>query len=428
MMRVAFILMALAAPASATPAAAATLEAGLPPAEAVEAALDGHPAVLAARARLEAARAEARALRAGPHEFEASVSFMRRRIDGEGEYSEYDAALTRAIRLPGKAALDRRMGAAGVRMATDMAEDARHQAAVQLNDLWWDWLGAAAEARVLDAASSTAGAALDAARQRVALRDAAPLEGDQAEIALGTARAAARAAHGRAGAARASLAAQFPALPLPAQAPPLPDPALPPEGLDHLAQLVVERSHEIGAVAAEAERMGARAERARHDRLADPSIGVRGFSERGGEERGVGLLLSVPLGGAHRRARADEAGASANAAQADLAARRHEITALAARDRALAEAALAAWREAGAAAQAAQSAARRMAKGHALGGIDLTDRLYAERQAQEAALAEASARTEALRAIARIRIDSHTLWMHAEDRHEAMPSPTTLAR
>ena len=49
-----------------------------------------------------------------------------------------------------------------------------------------------------------------------------------------------------------------------------------------------------------------------------------------------------------------------------------------------------------------------------MGGLDLTERLYAERIAQEAALAEVEARTDAWHAITRLRIDSHTLWMHAD--------------
>jgi len=46
--------------------------------------------------------------------------------------------------------------------------------------------------------------------------------------------------------------------------------------------------------------------------------------------------------------------------------------------------------------------------------MDLSDLLLAERQTHDAFRAEAIARTEALRAITQIRIDSHNLWISEE--------------
>lgn len=395
----------------ASPAAAQT---PLPDPAAVARALDDHPSVVAAQAKLKAARAEARAMAAGPHEFVASASILQRRVDREGDYAEYDASLSRAVRLPGKSALDRKAGRAVISAADNMADDARHQAAISLNDLWWDWTGAATTLAVLKHSVATLEAASVAVARRVALRDAAALDADQAGAALALARSAAKAAAGREAAARASLAAQFPSLPIPASPPEPPAPELPPEGIEALGVLVVERSHEIGAAVAQAERAMLVAERSRRDRLADPSIGVRSFSERDGAERGLGLLLSVPLGGSHRRALAEQSGALALAAQADAVAIRHDIAALARRDVALAAAAFEAWQDARQSAQASASAAARTVRGHVLGGVDLADRLYAQRLADEAALAEVMARVDAWRAITRLRIDSHTLWMHEE--------------
>lgn len=395
----------------ATPAAAQT---ALPDAASVELVLDSHPVVAAAQARGTAARADARAMAAGPHEFIASGSVYQRRVDREGDYAEYDASLTRAIRLPGKAPLDRKAGEAGVRHADNMAEDARHQVAVMLNDHWWDWVGAAGERAVLEHSVATLNAASSAVGRRVALRDAPALEAEQALSALALARSAARAAAGRETAARAALAAQFPGLLLPAKAPQPPAPALPSEGFEALGVLVVTRSHEVGAATAHADQAALLAERARRDRFADPSVGIRGFSERSGAERGVGLLVSVPLGGGNRRALAERASANAVAAQAQAMAVRHDISALAGRDAATAAAAYAAWQDSQRAAEASATAAGRAARGHALGGMDIADRLYAQRLAQEAALAEAMARADAWRAITRLQIDSHTLWMHAD--------------
>ncbi|WP_416908057.1 MAG: TolC family protein [Polymorphobacter sp.] len=401
------LLLLLASPLSAEP--------GLPPEAAVAEALDDHPAVRAARARTGAAEASATALRVGPQEITAQATFQRRDVRNVGPLAEYDLQLSRPLRLLGKGRLDRAAGEAGVTAADNRADDVRHQMALLLADHWWGWTGAAAEAASLQAAADLLAEAVTATARRLELRDASPFELDQARAAEAAARAAALSAQARAAAARAALAANFPALPLPAAAPPLPAPAIPPEGIARLAELVVERSHEIGASAADLAQADALKARAARDRLPDPSIGLRAFSEQGGNERGVGLILSMPLGGRARAAEAARAAAMASAAGADLAATRSQVDAVAAEDAALARGYLDAWRQSQAAALAAETAAARARKAHSLGATDLADRLLADRLARDAALDEVQARTSALAAITRLRIDSHTLWMHDED-------------
>ncbi len=406
-MRRFWVLILLASPLRAEP--------GLPPEAAVAEALDTHPSVLAARARTGAARAAARALAIGPQEIVAQATIQRRDVRGTGLVPEYDLQFTRPIRLPGKGALDRRVGAAAVSAADNRADDVRHQTALMLARQWWGWTGAAAEARTLMHAADILQTAVAATQRRLALRDASALELDQALAAEAAVLAAVLGAEARATASRAGLAASFPGLPLPVTAPDLPLPAIPDEGIARLAGLVVERSHEIGASAAEAAHADALKARAARDRIADPSIGLRGFSEQGGNEYGLGLVLSMPLGGRARKAAADQAAAIAVSAGAELAAMRTVVDAVAAEDAALAAGNLRAWKQSRAAADSAGAAAERQRKGHALGGIDLADRLVAERLARDAALDEVKARTAALAAITQLRIDSHTLWMHQEE-------------
>jgi hypothetical protein len=122
----------------------------------------------------------------------------------------------------------------------------------------------------------------------------------------------------------------------------------------------------------------------------------------------------MPLGGRARAAAADGATAASVAAAGDLAAMRLAVNAIAAEDAALATGYLEAWEQARIAAEAAAAAATRQREGYRLGGVDLADRLVAERLARYAALDEVLARRAALEAITRLRVDSHTLWMHAE--------------
>lgn len=396
-------LLAIAAPLVAEP--------GLPDAAAVNTALDDHPSVVTARVKVEAARADARARAKGPHEVTFSGSYTRRDIDQEGSFSEYDAQLTRAFRLPGKAGLDREIGQYGVDAAENMAEDAKHQAALLLAGHWWDWLGAAAEAEVDRQAVTNYEQALAAVKRRVELKDAAPLEADQVEAALGNARLMAEQSAGRANVARARLAAHFPALSVPLEAVQVPQPAIPEGGLEHYRELVLTNSHEIAAADAQAHKMSSLAERTRREKMADPSFGVRLFSERGGAEKGAGLVFSMPLGGGHRAALSDQAAAEANAAQSDAQLARFTVREMADSDVAEATYRFEAWKRAREGLNAQIAALTKLRKGYDLGEIDLADRLLAERMVHDAFRAEATARTEAQRAITKLRIDSHQLWL-----------------
>ncbi len=384
------------------------------PIDLVDTALDSSPLVTEAAARLQAAQAQARALGIGSHEFMVTGTYIRRSVDREGGYNEFDTTLSRGIRLPGKAALDRKAGALGVEVAENLLEDARHQAALQLAQLWYDWLLAEADANVDAAATLSFDTSLVAVSRQVALRDAAALDADQVRAARDGARALEAAARGRAAAARANMAAQFPSLPLPGSVPQITAPVLPAEGLAHWRDLVLERSHEIRAAELEAERLAAVAERARLDRFADPSIGVRAFSERSGAETGLGIVASMPLGGGNRRALADQATADRTAADARLVATRRDIAATANMDLANANAGVAAWEAAAAAAASTGTAAARLRQGRKLGATDLATLLYAERQALEANRAELAARAAAVRALLKLRIDAHLIWAKPE--------------
>jgi outer membrane protein TolC len=398
----------------AAPLGAQVNDAGPLPPALVETALDDSPLVTEATAQLRAATAQARALGIGAHEFMLSGAFMRRSVDGDRGYNEFDSTLSRGIRLPGKAALDRETGALGIEVAENLLEDARHRAALQLGTLWVDWLLADADARIAADAAQSFDAAYTAVSRQVALRDAAPLDADQARAARDNARAQAVAAKGRAAAARAALMAHFPSLPVPDGAPAIAPPRLPPEGLAAWRDLVLERSHEIRAADLEAKRLGVVAERAHRDRYADPSIGVRAFSERSGAETGIGVVASMPLGGAYRRAQGDQAAANRSAAEARLVATRREITATANMDLANASAGVAAWEAAAAAAESSRATVARLRQGRRLGATDLASLLYAERQALDADRAELATRAAAVRAVLKLRIDAHLIWAKPE--------------
>lgn len=390
--------------------AARAQRADLPPDEAVRAVLDRHPGVEAALARVAAARAAGRMLRYGPDQLTLEAGYARRDVLGEGWRDEYDARLSRSFRLPGKAMLDRRAGALGIEVAENRMQDVRHQAALLLAGLWHDWLTAASHARNDEQAAEALQQALDAVRQRQQQRDAAALEVDQALAALAQARAQAVASRALREEARALLAASFPELPLPAEPPELAAPALPERGLERMRDQVIERSHEILAAEREAARLGVVSRRSQADRIGDPSFGVRLFREQGGLERGAGLVASIPFGGGSRSAAAEQASAEANAARLDLAQVERGVRATAEADLSNARGRFETWQSADQSARSTDEALARMLQGHALGGIDLADLLYARRQANEARRYEIDARSAANRAFLKLAIDSHNIW------------------
>ncbi len=383
----------------------------LPDEAVVSGVLDNHPSVLAARARVGSAEAGAEALRKGPHEVTVGGSYMRRDVTAGPSFNEFDVTITRPFRLPGKAALDGQIGDYGIMAADNNAEDAKHQAALTLNQLYWGWMTANAEARVDAQAVANLEATLKAVQRRVQLRDAAPLEADQTEAALGLARMVAQDSAGRADVARARLHAQFPDLPLPFEVPNVPAPVLAEGELDAMREEVIANSHEIAAAEAEANRRDRLALRYKKDERADPSAGVRLFTERGGEEKGMGLVVSWPLGGGHRKAVTAGAGSDAIAAWADSAAVRRSVEEMADADRAEASFRYSAWQKSRAMLDAQAAALLKVRRGYELGAIDLSDVLFAERQAHEAFRIEAAARCEAWRALTQFRIDSHRIWI-----------------
>lgn len=393
----------LAAPLAAEP--------GLPPEEAVAQALQDHPSVTAAHARLEAARARSEGIRKGNAELTVQGSYVRRDVNGGAAFDEYDAQLSRPIRLPGKARIDRAIGAYGTEVAENIAEDARHEAALLLAAHWFDWLSASAQAQVDRAAVGNYEAGLAALERRLVMHDAAQLDVDQAQAALAEARRTLEHSSGLAALARTRLQTHFPALALPVDAPEVPLPEIADARLSQLGDLVIVNSHQIAAAEAESARMAAVAERARADRVADPTVGLRLFSEFGGIERGAGVFVSLPLGGGHRKALASEAGAGASAAQADAQLARYEVSEVASSDVTEARFRLASWQRARDAVAAQMAALEKLRRGHQLGEIDLSDLLLGERMVHEAFRREAEARAEAMRSITKLRIDAHDLWL-----------------
>lgn len=385
----------------------------LPDPQRVAQAIGAQPEVRAARARVDAARAQARARAAGPHEVTASAIVQQRNIDEAGggrDYREYELQVGRAFRLPGKVALDRSIGEQGVLAAELRLDDARHQAARRLLDDWMAWLRADAQRREMDGQLEALRREHAALARRVQVGDAAQKDLDLLGVDLAQAEAQHLAASTAVDVARQALTTDFPSLSLPERVPEVTVPQQLTESAEVWARRIVERSHEIAALEADAAQADALAARSRADRFADPTIGLRLMNDRGGAERALGVVVSVPIGGRYRSAAAAGDGATAAALHGDAAAMQRDIRREAGTSVETAQARYSQWLAQRRALDASSAANRRVHRGWQLGELSLSDWLMAERMQRQIALNEAEARIAAEQARLRVLVDSHEIW------------------
>jgi len=411
-------LICISIAASAPSFAQATLP-DLPHPDIVEQTISSHPIVQAADARVAAAHAEARQRKSGPHDFILSGSYVRRDAGQQGNFNEWDSSISRAIRLPGKAKADKKIGALGIQIAENTRDDARHQVALLLKDYWFEWLSASAMVSIDKQELAIYLQELDTVRKRRRQKEAALLDEEEVQSALAAARAKLLASEAKQLEAKRALNNMFPNMPLPAFAPIVSEPKPTGRTREEWRTLIIQRSHELRMVEKEAERQGSLAKRARLDRFADPSVGVRLFSERGGEESGVGVFFSVPFGLNRRGSASDMRRAKALAAESNVLQARRLIEEVADRDVTRAESGIGIWQQAAVALKANTSVVERLRRAVELGDRDLIDLLRVLHQNHEMQRAEVTARVMAQDALVQLQIDAHEIWILAHvDIHE----------
>lgn len=393
----------------------------LPPQVQVEAAMKTQPVVNAAAARLDAAAATQSALETGSHEFELSSGLQRRNVTNEARrYNEWEIQLSRAVRLPNKARLDREIGNLTRGVAGMRLEDAEHQMARRLLEVWAGWLRSFIVADEMQAQEKLLRREQEAMARRVALGDAAQRDSDvlQAERAMLAAQVS--AARDAERAARQTMVIEFPGIEIPARPSTLPDPDPLPGGVQEWLARIVRQSVEIGIADGEAARLAKVAERGRANRTPDPTVGVRMMSERGGTERVIGVVLTVPFGTDYRSAMAATESANAAAAEAEALGVRRAVEQSAWVAAQAAESKRTQWQSFAQALAAQTTASNRTRRAWELGEAPLAEHLLTLRNLRQTRLGEAQARIDALQASALVRIDAHALW-HSKEAHADAP-------
>jgi len=382
----------------------------LPPTEQVEMALRVHPSVSAAQAGIRVEEANRDKLQAGPHEFALKFSGQQRRERPlDVNYREHDVALERAIRLPGKAAKDAELGAVGIEQARLSLGDALHESGRLLLSRWFEWRREAAAAREWTAQVAVLQRQHEVVGKRVVAGDAAKLEELLSGAQLAQALAQLSLAQDRRERAAMELAQQFPRIALPADVA-IPAPLPIAGSAESWRERILAHNHELAVARAAAQRSRLSAQRLDAERLPDPTLGLRFGSERDGQERIVGLQLTVPLPGAARAA-----GARAGVAEADAAGAREalaliKVEAEARRTVSLAHGAYAQWQRLADVAARMEDNVRLLDKAWRLGEGQFAELQTARRLAIEARLAASQAHLEANEARYRLLLDAHELW------------------
>ena len=226
--------------------------------------------------------------------------------------------------------------------------------------------------------------------------EVAPIDALTAQADHARVQAAAVQARARADASVRALHRRYPAL---ASAPLcFPESSKTPPSAPHAETIAawVEKHPALALARAQAQHAQLRATRVGQDRVTDPTFGVRATSERDGQEKVVGVYMSIPLGGAGRRADFASAQAEAEAAQHQLEQTRKEVEAQLWQATESAVQSHAAWQRLEAVHALAQRSATLQARAYSLGESTLNDTLQARRLALESRLAAETARMEAV--------------------------------
>lgn len=390
----------------------------LPPSEMVDIALDAVPEQALAEALSRAARADAGALQAGPYEWTMSGDLAVRTTRREGDFAEFELGVSRGVRLPGKSAIDRQIGALAMQEAELVRADTRHETARLLMSFWIDWLSAREKVELEAKREDLFEGDVEAFRKGVDAGVKPAVELDLALSALSSTRKARIEAEATVAALAAQLQTYFPDIVLPPGGIRISTPSPLVDG-DEWFDKILSHDHEIERYQLAANIADERSRRARLDqKLADPEIGLRSFSERNGDEVGIGAFVSIPIGGRYRSAATTKALEMASAKRFEVDALRRQKSSMARQSIIMAESQFEAWKHALTAMESEAEAQQRMRQGYEIGAVAYQDLQQQEKRLSDASLAELEARSSAALTQLLIRVDAHELWLEAADDHE----------
>lgn len=381
---------------------------GLLPTEVARPLLEHDPGVAAARAGLGVALQDAGILDRSPYEWNANAVAMKRNLSNGPQYKEWNVTVQKTFRLPGKAAADRNIGQATVEESEARYGEALHMAAVELLGLWMDWLAAESGRTLAQDNLRWARDSLAAVEKRQRAGDASALEQGLARAELADQQRLDSEARTQAEAAWSRLATRFPGMPH--QVAPLPEPQPLGESADYWRQRILGEDHGLKVAQAQTRFAQAHAERAKAEKIPDPTFGVYNASETGATERVIGLTMSMPIPGRVRSLRSERAYAAVEVSRQQEELAQRQLDAQVASAVATARGSYDSLQIARQGAAAMQDNAKLLQRSYSLGESDLQSLLLARRQAFTAQSNALQAQLAALKAYYGLLTDSHLIW------------------
>ncbi len=386
----------------------------LPALASVASALKLRPAVREAALQGNLADSNRQRLQAGPYELNVVMNAQRRRIGSPPDkYNEWDVGLERQLRLPGKARLDTEIGELGVAQAKLIYDQAIQSGARQLLKLWFSWARENTQSQEWQIQAELLREQLRITERRANKGDVARLDVGLAEAALAQADFSLQQARGRERLAANEITLQYPGIGLPDQLR-LTTPEALARGLDYWRPLIQRNNADLNLAYSESKRLSLVSKRAVSDATPDPTLGMRYGSERSGEERivGIGITIPIPIG-------TRSAAISAAQAEIQMAAQREAIVLQRgeldlANIFTQAQTALTSWQSMRSAAENIQRNADLMQRAYSLGERGLFDVLAARRQLIETRLTTTIAQIDAIEARYRLLFEAGELWPLAD--------------
>ena len=160
----------------------------------------------------------------------------------------------------------------------------------------------------------------------------------------------------------------------------------------------------------EAQWYGLKAKRAASERMPDPTIALRAGRERAGQERTIGISVSIALPGGARNAESSAAYIRAQMANERVAQVKTKVALAAQRAVTEQEYNYQVWTSLRAVEQQSANQAHLMELGYRANEYTLAEALLSRRLALEASLASQLARIAAVAASARVQLDAHAMW------------------
>ncbi len=390
----------------------------LPPHEQVDQALDQHPGVSNARTRLKIEQIQQQIREGGEYEFTVRGEVAKDySVTTKENLRDWEVALERPFRLPHKVFIDYAIGAQGVKRGENALGDARHETSRSILHLWFNWQRERAQVAQWQQQLNILQQQALMTEKRVKAGDAPRMELNQVNATAAMANVTLQQAQLRSDLAANELVRQFASITLPPDIPAI-EPQPIPHNIEYWRQVITQNNHELGMIQAERGQQEKLADRARAERIPDPTLGLRYASQLNGSQKISGVYFSIPVGYSHRSSLATNAELSAQIAADQEKALRVRLDAdiYTAYTQAVNNYQI--WNQARDAALALRQNADLVARAYSLGESSLGETLVARRQALEASLAENIARLDANETRYRLLLDAHQLWVD-NDPHEA---------